>query len=359
MAGYFIDSTSRMRIPSGQYMDLGISGWSLAVWAKVLSTGSPDGSHQQFIFHNSGLGLTQPNTPSIRIVESNNILAANFWDSQSPAGVGTNTVINTSPPSTGIDGEWSASGWFHIVFQTSRGHAASRTGNLTRYTSLYINSTLIGVDSQDGLQAATGINLILGRRGNVSSESNLTLTGCLAEFCKFDRCLSDTEIKQLYNGHDPELLSNGPPAVYYPLRNDFIDKITGRTGVQFNVLLTGDHPIPDKFYYPIGERQTTLPQLDGRVGILEQRGLVDRIDWTPGGVPPTGISQTGAFFSQARLGDGYIAAPNRSLSGCTVSCYASGGAAPGNSGYLQMIVTNLSPLPVDLSGQIRFSIYRL
>lgn len=353
MAGYFIDSTSRMSIPTGQYMDLSASGWAISVWVKVLGTGE---NHQHFIYHKSGQGLTEPNSPSIRIVESTNVMAINFWDRQSPAAATTSTSINYDP---GASSEWTASGWLHIVQQTSNGQPASRSGDMTRYTTVFMNGTRCSGDSQAGLLGATGVNLILGRRGNVTTESNLSLTGCIAEFCKFDRCLSATEVKQLYSGHDPELLPMGPPAVYYPLRNDFIDKITGRTGVQVNVLLTGDHPVPDKFYYPIGTQQTTLPQLDGRVGILEQRGLVDRIDWTPGGVPPTGISQTGAFFSQARLGDGYIAAPNRSLSGCTVSCYASGGASPGNSGYLQMIVTNLSPLPVDLSGQIRFSIYRL
>ena len=353
MAGYFIDSTSRMRIPSGQYMDLSASGWAIAIWIKILGSGE---NHQNFIYHNSGQGLTEPNSPSVRIVESTNIIGVNFWDSRTPSAATTSTTINHDP---GAANEWSNSGWFHLVQQTSNGQPASATGDTTRYTTLFINGNRVATDGQNGLVGATGLNLILGRRGDVSSQSNLSLTGCLAEFCKFDRCLSSTEIRQLYSGHDPELLPNGPPAVYYPLRNDFIDKITGRTGVQVNVLLTGDHPIPDKFYHPIGTQQTTLPQLDGRVGILEKRGFLDTIDWTPQGVPPTGISQTGAFFSQARLGDGYIAAPNRSLSGCTVSCYASGGAAPGNSGYLQMIVTNLSPLPVDLSGQIRFSIYRL
>jgi hypothetical protein len=112
-------------------------------------------------------------------------------------------------------------------------------------------------------------------------------------------------------------------------------------------------------YISTTDRQVTLPQLDGRVGQLEGRGFLDFVYWTPGGVPPSGISQTGALFSQARLGDGYIVAPNRSLSGCTVSCYASGGTNNNQSGILQMIVTNMTPLPIDLSGQVRFSIYRL
>lgn len=359
MAGYFINSTSRMRIPSGQYMDLSASGWSLSIWARVLGTGVDDGSHQHFLYHNSGVGLTSPNTPSMRIIESSNSLVANFWDSQPTASAVTNTSVTYTASTTGIAGEFSNTGWFHVVWQTSRGQPASRTGNVTRSSALYLNGNLVGFDSQDGLQGATGINLFLGRRGDVSSQANLFITGCLAEFSKFDRCLSFTEIRQLYSGHDPELLPGGPPRVYYPLRNDFVDKRNGITGVQVNVLLTGDHPIPDKFYVPINDQQITLPQLDGRVGKLEERGFIDYVDWTPGGVNPTGIAQTGAFFSQARLGDGYIVAPNRSLSGCTVTAYASGGASPGNSGYLQMIVSNLSPLPVDLSGQVRFSIYRL
>lgn len=358
MAGYFINSTSRMRIPSGQYMDLSPSGWSLSIWAKLLSTGVDDGSHQHFLYHNSGVGLTSPNTPSIRIVESTNSLVANFWDSQSTASAATNNSVTYNPNNTGIGGELSATGWFHVVWQTSDGLPASATGNITRYSTLYLNGVKIGVDSQDGLQGATGINLILGRRGDVSSQANLFITGCLAEFAKFDRVLSYTEILQLASGHDPELLSSGPPAVYYPLRNDFIDKMTGRTGVQVNVLLTGDHPIPDKYYQPTNDWQNLLPQLDSRVGILEKRGFLDTIDWTPGGVPPTGISQTGAFFTQAKPGDGYLLSPNRSLSGCIPYAYASGGNGI-TSGTLQMIISNLSPLPVDLSGQIRFSVYRL
>ena len=358
MAGYFINSTSRMRIPSGQYMDLSASGWSLSIWAKVLGTGVPDGSHQQFLYHNSGVGLTSPNTPSIRIVESTNILVANFWDSQPSASAATNTSVNADRGTTGINGEWSNTGWFHVVWQTSRSRAVSRTGDLTAHSYLYINGNLWGTDSRAGLQGATGINLILGRRGDVSSQANLFITGCLAEFAKFDRCLTRTEITQLYNGHDPELLPGGPPRVYYPLRNDFIDKRNGITGVQVNVLLTGDHPISDKFYSAINDQQVTLPQLDGRVGKLEERGFIDYVDWTPGGISPSGFAQTGAFFSQAKLGDGYLMAPNRSLSGCIPYVYASGGNGF-NSGTLQMIIANLSSLPVDLSGSIRFSIYRL
>lgn len=267
MSAYFIDSTSRITIPTGSYCDLPAGGWSLGVWVKILGSGE---DHQHYIYHRSGVGLTQPNTASLRITESNNIITSAFWDSNSPAGGATSTTVAHDP---GSANEWSGSGWFHIVWQTSRGEAASRTGNITRYSSLYVNGQLVGTDSQDGMIGATGLNFILGRRGDVTSESNLTITGCLAEFCKFNRVLSKTEIAQLYNGHDPKLLSNGPPAVYYPLRNDFIDKITGRTGVQVGVLMTGDHPIPDNYYHPINDQQNSLPQLDGRVGKLEGRSI--------------------------------------------------------------------------------------
>lgn len=357
MAWYFHDSTSRVTVPSGGYMDLLTSGngATISVWFLVLNTGVPDGSHQHFIYHRSGVGLTQPNTPSLRIQESTNNVIPILWDNQSPAGAST-SIDCTHSPGTGND--WRASGWVHAVQTFTHSEPASRTGNLTRTSNFYLNGALAVTDSQDGLQSATGITLIFGRRGNVSTEANLTLSGCIAEFAKFDRVLSPTEITQLYRGHDPELLSNGAPTVYFPMRNDFVDRRLGLTGVQVNVLITGNHPIPDKFYSPINLRQVTLPQLDGRLGKVEERGFLDYVYWTPGTVGATGISQTGAFFSQAKLGDGYIIAPNRSLSGCLVSAYASGGNV-GNSGFLQIIVSNISPLSVDLNAEVKFSVYRL
>jgi hypothetical protein len=352
MAWYFNAADSRVTIPTGTYLDLGGSGWTLCLFAKILGTGLPDGSQQHYFISRSGVGLSTPNQPTLRINESTNTVTWAVWDSNS------NSMTVANIPGTG--NEWSASGWFHVGVTMSSDHATSRTGDLTKYTNFYINGDIIGSDSLNGFSILTGVNLLFGRRGDVATTNAVTtLTGCLAEFCKFDRVLSKTEMRQIYRGHDPELLPNGPPTVYFPMRNDFVERRLGITGVQVGVFITGDHPISDKVYISTTDRQVTLPQLDGRVGQLEGRGFLDFVYWTPGGVPPSGISQTGALFSQARLGDGYIVAPNRSLSGCTVSCYASGGTNNNQSGILQMIVTNMTPLPIDLSGQVRFSIYRL
>lgn len=352
MAWFFIDSQSRVAVPTGTHMDLGPNGWSLSIWFKILGTGAGDGSQQHYMFNRSGATLADPNNPTLSINESSNTLTWAVWDTGTPTALSVAYVPGT--------GDWVASGWNHFLATVTTAQATSRTGDLTRYSSVYINGRLAGADAVPGFTYLTGVNLYFGRRGNASlAVGNLNLSGCLAEFCKFDRALSKTEVLQIYQGHDPEILPNGPPTVYFPMRNDFVEKRLGITGVQVNVFVTGDHPVSDKVYIPTSDRQVTLPQLDGRLGQLEGRGFLDFVYWTPGGVPPSGISQTGALFSQARLGDGYIVAPNRSLSGCTVSCYASGGTNNNQSGILQMIVTNMTPLPIDLSGQVRFSIYRL
>lgn len=338
MSAVFNGATSYIGIPTGSYLNFGIQ-WTVSWFFKINGTGI---SQQHYFFHRSGIGLTGDNTISARFVESTNAFIPFYRDSLAVAASTSTTT-----------GEFAGSGWYHAVMVRQR-NRSDGTSVLTNY----LNGVQLGVDDT---HFCTGINfttpLFLGRRGDTTT--SVVLSGQMAEFAKFDRCLTKAEILQLYSGHDPQLLSNGKPSLYFPLRNDYADRIVGVTGIATVMSLSPDHPVPEKVYIQTNDTQNILPQLDGRVGSLEQRGFIDYIDWTPGGVPPSGISQTGAFFSSARLGDGYIASPNRSLSGCTVQAYASGGNNGVNSGTLQLIVMNLSPLPVDLSGQVRFNIYRL
>lgn len=350
MAWYFSLPGSRVNIPTGSHMDLGTNGWSLSLWFKILGTGLIDGTQQHYFFSRSGVNIAQPNQPTMRINESTNILTWAVWDS------GTNVVTVAYNPGTGS--EWMASGWVHTVVTVSSPEATGLDGGSTKYTSMYINGNTVGNHSSTSFTNLTGVNFQFGRRGDINLTNSVgTLTGCLAEFSKFDRTLSTTEIQQLYRGHDPELLSNGPPTVYFPMRNNFLEKRLGLTGVQVDVFVTGDHPIQDKVYISSNTRQVTLPQLDGRVGQLESKGFLDYVDWSIGTVPSSGIAQTGAIFSQARLGDAYVLGPSGSLSGCTIVGYASGGNGT-NSGNLHLICTNLTPLPITLP-TTRISVYRL
>jgi len=340
MSWQFDGDTSRAYIPTGDHTNFASPTWSISWWFKILGTGV--NAHQHYFFHKSGVGLTSENTISARINEATNVLTIAVWDSQSPAGGGTSFSTSYDPSSIA---EWTSSGWVHAVITKTRPVGATNTV----YSSLYLNNHLVSTDSQDGFQVVTGTFIVFGKIGNASTAR--TLSGCLAEWTKFDRCLSPGEVNQLYRGHSPLHLN---PTLYFPMRNDYIDRVKNLTGVGINnVALLQDHPpVGYKNYYPTDEAVVTVPTLVGRVGTLESKGYVDYVDWAPSAIAGTGCAQSGLMFSQARVGEAYTVAGNATLSGCLAT------AQVDTSGILTISVRNPGVIPVTV-GVTRWNVYRL
>lgn len=343
MSVAFDGRNTTLVIPSGTWGVLDTEkGYSISIWGRV--SGDNGVSQQQWLFHRSGAALGDANTCSIRITESSNAVTALDRDSANSLGV------NITYSSTG---EWSNSGWFNMIVTRSRPYAGNITlgrSDDTSYSKLYINGHLASSDSRTGA-LTTNINPIcIGKIGN--TQSLRTFSGDLAEFAIWDRVLSEGEISQIWRGHDPQFLE---PVLYFPLRNDYVDRINNITGIGItNARLILDHPpqVKVKGYYPLEEAVTVIPELITRLGTLEQRGLLDFVDWIPGSIVASGYSQTGAFFGEARVGEGYQIYPNRSISGCITHVYAS------NSGTLTMTVYNPTSTQVNLTDVVRWNVFR-
>lgn len=343
MAIAFNGTNSVLYCPTGQWGVLPAAGWTISFWFRV--SGDPGVSHQHWFYHRSGAALTDGRAASFRINESSNSITALVRDDVNTAAV---NCIYSNP------GEWGQSGWVHAVVQKSRPQSESvSVGTIddVHYSRLYLNNHVGDTDTRTGSIDTNFNPIVFGKIGNAATDR--TLSGDMAEFCIFNRVLTKDEVNQLYNGHDPQFLN---PVLYFPFRNDYIDRVNGLTGIGIsNVPIITDHPpVVCKGYYPGENNINIIPDLLTRVGRMEQKGLLDFIDWIPGAIAPSGgYAQTGAFFGQARVGECYQAVPNRSISGCIVHAYAS------NSGTLTMTVHNPTPVSGNLSHVIRWSIYRL
>lgn len=338
MAWQFNGTNSCIYIPSGNWTTFGTSGTTISLWFNI-ENNTPS---QHWFFHRSGAGLSDGGV-SFRLTESSNILTTIGRDIN-------NNANSTYTLNSDGHGEWSGSGWVHAVLTKSRNFADNTTATTnddTAYHRLYINSQIAGTDTVTGsIQIVSG-PMVLGRRGD--TPTNTTLLGMMAEFAVWDRVLSDSEISKLYRGHSPEFLG---PVLYYPMRNDFVDRVLNLTGISMNnVVLATGHPVPHK-YYIAEDDQISVTNLAGRVGNLESKGYNDFVSFSPGLIGPTGFARSDVLFSQARVGEAYVIAGNASLSGCIAT------AQVDVSGSLTITVRN--PTNVDQNVQATsWRVYKL
>lgn len=342
MSWQFDGNTSRAFVPSGSWTYFDTAGWTISFWFKIFGTGT--NAHQHWFFHRSGASLTDANTIGARINETNNIITSlyrsdtnNAWDCLYDPG-----VLN----------EWTSSGWTNLVMTMSRVIANTTTSDFTddvRVGKLYVNGVLSESDNtHTNLDACNLGFIVFGKIGNASTQR--TLSGALAEWPKWDRVLSADDISRLYRGHSPLHLN---PTIYYPMRNDYVDRVIGLTGIGINnVAILTDHPdIGYKVYYPT-ETSIDLQGLTHRVGKLEEKGYIDFVTWAPGQITPTGCAQSGLFFSQAKVGEAYQVSANATLSGCLPTCHVD------TSGFLTISVRNPGNTAVTV-GATRWNVFRL
>ena len=327
MSYSFNGAGSYIAIPSGHWGHLSLSGWTVAMWFKVVGSGTV-GTHQHHLISKSGSD-TNGTTLSLRITESNDIFTFLARDDNTNLIVSTNAI---DPPN---NAEWSNSGWVHVVVAKSTPYDSANTTSTTNdslhYAYIYFNGNLTATDTRTGCIDINCNPIYLGRRGD--STTNLTLSGNIAEFATWNRRLSQTEITQLYLGHSPHFLK---PAIYLPLRNDTIDHMAGVTGLVFsNTQVSSDHPIDSNVYIQLDDK-ANIWNLSNRIGALESKGFNDTVAWSPGQIASGVTVQSGLFFSQARVGDAYVVAGNASLSGCVATAHVD------TSGILTISVRNPS-----------------
>jgi hypothetical protein len=305
MSVVFNGSNSYFAVPTGSHLTFG-NQWSISCWAKFNGTGDIGNPiHQHWLFQRSGISFTGSSSCSIRFLESTNQFTALFTDSN-----------NVSADCAFITGEVANSGWYHFVLLRQRNDKNNRA-----VTRLYVNNVLCDTDDTHDAQTGMIFNspLFFGRRGDTTTST--VLSGQLAEWAKFDRCLSKTEITQLYNKHNPKLLSNGIPTLYFPMKNHYNDVISNIQAIGItNTAFSNDHPFTGNIYHPITTQQNTLPQLDGRVGRLEVdiQDLIAIVDTTNqsyltgvndiilSGIPSTGADvtlQLQNFFTNVQNND--------------------------------------------------------
>lgn len=342
MAWQFNGVNSAAYVPSGEWTLFSTDGWTISFWFKIYGTGTS--AHQHWFFHRSGASLTDANTIGTRINETSNIITALYRSDNNQA-----LDVQYDP---GTTNEWTSSGWVHLVQTQSRRISNSTINDATDDYSigrLYVNGVLADTDNtHTGFDAANLGRIVFGKIGNAST--NRTLSGALAEFVKWDRVITSTEVAQLYAGHSPLYLN---PTFYFPMRNDYVERIIGFTGIGINnVPIISDHPIGAKQYIPVNEYSTNTSIINNRLGQLEQKGYVDFIDWAPGQIVATGCAQSGLMFSQARLGEAYQVAGNGTLSGCIAT------AQVDTSGLLTISVRNPGLQNVTV-GVTRWNIYRI
>jgi len=343
MSWQFDGTTSRAFVPSGAWTFFPKEGWSVSVWWKILGTGV--NNHQHFMFHRSGAGIGDANTASIRINESTNAVTAlirtdsnNFMD-----------MVH----SPGSINEWTASGWTHAVMTRSRAlpnATASVVSDDTSVGRLYINGNLMDTDdTHTGLDDLNMGFIVFGKRGDTASA--VTLSGCLAEWAKWDRVITSEEVQRLYRGNSP---LNMNPTLYFPMRNDYIERVIGLTGIGINnVAILSEHPVAGyRTYYPTTEVSTNMNSVYNRIGKIEEKGYVDFINWAPGQISPTGCAQSGFLFSQAQVGEAYQVAANGNMSGCIST------AQIDVSGILTISIRNPGATAVTV-GATRFNVYRI
>lgn len=342
MSWQFNGINSVIYMPSGSWSVFHKEGWSVSFWYKILGTGT--NAHQHWFFHRSGASLTDASTISVRINETNNTITS-LYRSDSNAFI-------TQTHSPGTLNEWTSSGWVHLVITKGRpmpGGTASDTTDDVSYGALYINGGLQEIDSDPNFDDLNIGTMVFGKIGNAAA--NRTLSGSLAEWVKFDRVITSEEVTRLYNGNSP---LNMNPAIYYPMRNDYVDRTLGLTGVGVsNVPIMIDHPgVGYKNFYPSAESTIRVGEVYNRVGKLEERGYLDLVNWAPGQVLSTGVAQTGLMFTQAKIGDAYYVAPNGPLSGCVPSVYVD------TSGVLTISLKNHGAANVTV-GATQWFVYRM
>jgi hypothetical protein len=337
MSWQFNGTNSALYIPSGSWTTMSASGHTISIWFYVEAPGPT----QQWFFHRSGAASTDGGV-SIRITESNNIITTVGRDVNNTAG-STYTINSFSPA-----GEWSTSGWVHTVITRSRnvpGNVTATTNDDIAYHRFYINSVIVDSATITGAREIVSGPMVFGRRGDTAT--NTTLQGNLAEYAMWDRVLSESEISKLYRGHSPEFLA---PVIYFPMRNDYVDRVLGITGGGVNnVTLATGHPIAHRRYLAEDDSSVSTPNLAGRVGVLETRGYSDFVSYSPGTIEPTGFAQSSILFSQGRVGDAYVIAGNTSLSGCIAT------AQVDVSGSLTITVRN----PTNLVKNVQATSWRV
>jgi hypothetical protein len=341
MSWQFDGTTSRIFIPSGSWTLFPKEGWTISFWFKILGTGV--NAHQHWFFHRSGASLTDANTISCRINESNNVMTS--------LSRSDSNAFLTSAYTPASNEEWTSSGWVHVVMTKTRS-VCDGTQTITddlSYGSLYVNGGKNDTDSDPNFDDLNAGFICFGKIGNAASAR--TLSGCLAEWAKWDRVLTPEEISRIYRGQSPITLN---PTIYYPMRNDYIDRSMGLTGIGVNnIAILADHPpVGYKGYYPTAESTANLVSVYNRIGNLETKGFIDFVDWAPGQITATGCAQSGLLFSYARVGEAYQVAANATLSGCLPTCHVD------TSGFLTISVRNPGNTAVTV-GATRWNVFRL